>query len=137
MISLLFICLVMLTSIGYVGHSLLSIYINYTCMLTILFMSFFFDFFFVLSVNGVLWFFCGVLFYKGSNVWGGKILITLKWKQELEFNIFLHMHLKSFILKFGLVCWLKMLWKFLLCYWCKTLLTNLFSFGGMNNVQLH
>ncbi len=35
LISLLFICLVMLTFISYVNHSLLSIHVNYTCMLTI------------------------------------------------------------------------------------------------------
>ncbi len=60
--------------------------------------------------------FGGMLFYKGSNVWGGEILIALKWKQKLEFNIFLFMHSRNFILEFGSVCWLKMLWKFLLCY---------------------
>jgi hypothetical protein len=82
--------------------------------------------------------FCAIFveccFTKGINEPGGEILIALKWKQELEFNIFLLMHSISFILESSLVCWLRTLWKFLLCYCRKTLLTSLFSFGGVNNV---
>ncbi len=51
-------------------------------------------------------FFCGVLFYKGSSMSGGEILMALKWKQELKFNIFLIVHSRSFILESGLVRWL-------------------------------
>ncbi len=132
----LFICLVMLTFVGYLGHSSLSFCINYMSMSMISFKSFSKKLF-IFSMNGVCFIFHGMLFYKGSNMWRGEILITLKWKQKLEFNIFFLMHSRSFILEFDIICWLRMLWKFLLCYCCKNLLTNLFSFGGMNNVQWH
>ncbi len=36
-----------------------------------------------------------VLFYKENNMLGGEMLTTTKWKQKLEFNIFLFMFSKK------------------------------------------
>ncbi len=91
---------------------------------------------FIVNVNGVLCYFLQIVILQRKHV-RGKNIDNTKMEVKAKIQQFFTHAFKKFILEFGLVCWLRMLWKFLFCYCCKPLLTKFFSFGGVNNVQWH
>ncbi len=72
-----------------------------------------------------------MLFYKDVTMWGGEILISTKWKQELKCNILFLKHSKK-TLQFGLVyCWR------MLMIMAQVFVDKFLSFGVVTNAPWH
>ncbi len=65
---------------------------------------------------------------RGRNIDGTKV------EARAKIQHFFNSAFEKFYIGIWSCMLIRMLWKFLHCYCHKTLLTNLFSFGGMNNV---
>jgi hypothetical protein len=89
----------------------------------------------ILSVNGVLAISLNSIFCKGMFECLEEILIRAKSKWELEWNIFLFMHLKTFTLQFGLVWNYRMCLRFFQCWFKICSWINYLYFGTRTMVK--